>query len=323
MEDYSIDLSCVEMFDKDCSKILDKSQSVHLYVYNKDKAEWEKSDIGGVLYICERSSHPHYTLYIVNRQNSSKNFTQPLISSVELLLRPPHIFFRNSKNVFSLWFFAANDTSRIYDLLKRLISNVTFKERAFISSNKLPMDEPIKVLTPLPKLAPKTSNIKDLLSFANDEYVQRSSNEDDPPEPIAPAFDPAASLKFKLQNIALDALPLSSGFSECQFVSDLEKSFKASSALKVDNNASEIPVRSIKEDNDKINDELLRRLRRETNSLPVPESINSSNMSRSATVEGLSRNQLKAALIHLIENDEDFLTSLHVAYSESLNKRLH
>lgn len=60
-------------------------------------------------------------------------------------------------------------------------------------------------------------------------------------------------------------------------------------------------VRSIKEDNDKINDELLRRLRRETNTLPVQESISSANVSRSTLVEGLSRDQLKAALIHLIE----------------------
>lgn len=33
------------------------------------------------------------------------------------------------------------------------------------------MNEPVKVVTPLAKPASKSSNIKDLLSFANDEYV--------------------------------------------------------------------------------------------------------------------------------------------------------
>nr|CDS32439.2 mRNA decapping enzyme 1A [Hymenolepis microstoma] len=121
MDDSSIDLACIEMFDKDCLKVIDKSQCVHLYTYNKEKSEWEKSDIGGVLFVVERSSQPNFAFYIVNRQNSRKNFTQPLTSSVELLLRPPHIFFRTTKTVFSLWFFSSIDTERIYNLLKGLM----------------------------------------------------------------------------------------------------------------------------------------------------------------------------------------------------------
>ncbi|KAM3178871.1 hypothetical protein ACTXT7_001701 [Hymenolepis weldensis] len=241
MDDSSIDLACIEMFDKDCLKVIDKSQCVHLYTYNKEKSEWEKSDIGGVLFVVERSSQPIYTFYIVNRQNSKKNFTQPLTSSVELLLRPPHIFFRTTKIVFSLWFFSSVDTERIYNLLKGLISKVTLKERALLSSNMLTPNESSEIVAPVAKFAPKISNIKDLLSFATEEYVNRS-NGDDATQPTAPLFDPSKSLKFHLQDVALDALPLTPGFGDCQFASDLEKSFKASAAAasKVDNSVTEI-----------------------------------------------------------------------------------
>uniref|UniRef100_A0A5K3FC04 mRNA_decap_C domain-containing protein n=1 Tax=Mesocestoides corti TaxID=53468 RepID=A0A5K3FC04_MESCO len=39
-------------------------------------------------------------------------------------------------------------------------------------------------------------------------------------------------------------------------------------------------------------------------------------------VEGLTRGQLKAALLHLLEHDDNFLTSIHNAYVASLNRRL-
>ncbi|KAM3178870.1 hypothetical protein ACTXT7_001700 [Hymenolepis weldensis] len=98
------------------------------------------------------------------------------------------------------------------------------------------------------------------------------------------------------------------------------------------------------DDNDKINEELLRRLRIQ----------DSAHGSKSTMVEGLSKNQLKAAIIHLIEfvqsiiyvsdlitiskdvkpnlcssgleksvTDDDLMTKLHSAYTESLNKRLN
>ncbi|VDN99584.1 unnamed protein product [Rodentolepis nana] len=314
MDDSSIDLACIEMFDKDCLKVIDKSQCVHLYTYNKEKSEWEKSDIGGVLFAVERSSQPYFAFYIVNRQNSSKNYTQPLTSSIELLLRPPHIFFRTTKSVFSLWFFSSIDTERIYNLLKGLINKATLKERTVIPSNVLTSNKQSTTLAPVCNFAPKASNIKDLLSFATEEYNR--SNGDDAIHPIAPAFDPSKSLKFQLQDIALDALPLTPGFGDCQFASDLEKSFKASAATtsKLDNSVTETPVHAVKsDDNDKINEELLRRLRIQ----------DSSHGDKSPSVEGLSKNQFKAALIHLIETDDDLLSKLHSAYAESLNKRLN
>lgn len=71
------------------------------------------------MFVCERSCDPHYVFYIINRNDSTKNSTQPITSTLEILLRPPHMFYRTSLTIFSMWFCVANDCKRIYELLKR------------------------------------------------------------------------------------------------------------------------------------------------------------------------------------------------------------
>ncbi|CDS43214.1 mRNA decapping enzyme 1A [Echinococcus multilocularis] len=314
MDDGQIDLSVVQLFDKECVAILDKSPGVHLYVFSRLKLEWEKTDIGGVLFVCERSSNPQYVFHVINRNDSSKNSTQPITSTLEILLRPPHIFYRTSLTIFSMWFCVSNDCKRIYELLKRVINSISFKEKAvkdvfFLSPEKASLDEAVKITSPGP-------NIRQLLSSASEEF-ERSINEDDSSKSVAPALDPSNSLKFHLSHIAMDAPPITDS-TDCQFASDLERTLKEATTPKMEEAVTSIPVFSKKENEDKVNEELLRRLRNEAKMIRQDSKATFTN-----SVEGLTRSQLKAALLYMIENDDEFLTSIHSAYTESLNRRLH
>ncbi|VDM33227.1 unnamed protein product [Hydatigera taeniaeformis] len=355
MDDGQIDLSVVQLFDKACIKILDKSPGVHLYVFSRLKLEWvschlnamtvircqEKTDIGGVLFVCERSSDPHYAFHVINRNDSTKNSTQPITSSLEILLRPPHMFYRTSLTIFSMWFCVTSDCKRIYELLKRVINSISFKEKAakdvfFLPSTKPSLDEAVKLSSSGPSITAGCSSIRQLLSSASEEFEAceishfihaRSINEDGKPaifshplessKAVAPALNPSNSLKFHLSYIAMDAPPISDS-SDCQFASDLERTLKEETTPKLEEAVTSIPVFSKKETEDKVNGELLRRLRNDAKMIRQDSKTSFSN-----SVDGLTRNQLKAALLHLIENDDDFLTSIHSAYTERLNERLN
>ncbi|VDK21351.1 unnamed protein product [Taenia asiatica] len=332
MDDGQIDLSVVQLFDKECVKILDKSPGVHLYVFSKLKLEWEKTDIGGVLFVCERSSDPRYVFHIINRNDSTKNSTQSITSTLEILLKPPHMFYRTSLTIFSMWFCVGNDCKRIYELLKRVISDISLKEKAvkdifFLPPAKHSLDETVKMTSSGPSIPTGCSSIRQLLSSASEEF-ERSVNEDgrstlsfrhllESSKAVAPALDPSNSLKFHLSYIAMDAPPISDS-SDCQFASDLERTLKEETTPKLEEAVTSIPVFSKKETEDKVNGELLRRLRNDANMIRQDSKTNFTN-----SVEGLTRSQLKVALLHLIENDDEFLTSIHLAYAECLNKRLH
>lgn len=49
MDDGQIDLSVVQLFDKECIKILDKSPGVHLYVFSRLKLEWVSFLLGALM----------------------------------------------------------------------------------------------------------------------------------------------------------------------------------------------------------------------------------------------------------------------------------
>ncbi|KAL5968610.1 mRNA-decapping enzyme 1A [Taenia solium] len=299
MDDGQIDLSVVQLFDKECIKILDKSPGVHLYVFSKLKLEWEKTDIGGVLFVCERSSDPHYVFHIINRNDSTKNSTQSITSTLEILLKPPHMFYRTSLTIFSMWFCVGNDCRRIYELLKRVISDISLKEKAvkdifFLPPAKHSLGETVKMASSGPSIPAGCSSIRQLLSSASEEF-ERSVNEDESSKAVAPALDPSNSLKFHLSYIAMDAPPISDS-SDCQFASDLERTLKEETTPKLEEAVTSIPVFSKKGTEDKVNGELLRRLRNDAKMIREDSKTNFTN-----SVEGLTRSQLRVALLHLIE----------------------
>ncbi|VDL90386.1 unnamed protein product [Schistocephalus solidus] len=116
-----IDLSVLQKHDKTCVKILDKSPSVHLYSFNSEKTAWDKTDIGGVCFVCKHSTIPGHSFIILNRKNSKVNVSEPISWDFQLQIRKPYMMYKTVRGgIFSVWFFAPEDCTRIGNLLNRL-----------------------------------------------------------------------------------------------------------------------------------------------------------------------------------------------------------
>ncbi len=126
----NFDLKLVQGFDKGCMRILDKSPSVHLYNFNSKTIKWvgyniallllasqDKTTVGGVIFVCKRSTTPFYSFLLLNRSDAKTNIIEPINEEMLVEIETPYLLYKTRKAIHSIWFHGPNDCERIGRLL--------------------------------------------------------------------------------------------------------------------------------------------------------------------------------------------------------------
>ncbi|KAJ1969171.1 hypothetical protein H4R35_006214 [Dimargaris xerosporica] len=90
-----VNLQVLRRHDRSVTRIVDLASHVVIYRFNHSKNEWEKQGVEGTLFVYERSQVPYYSFMVMNRL-SLDNFCIAIKPSLEILLTPQFIIYRES-----------------------------------------------------------------------------------------------------------------------------------------------------------------------------------------------------------------------------------
>ncbi|CAD5115426.1 DgyrCDS4400 [Dimorphilus gyrociliatus] len=115
-----MNLTVLRQRDPYIVQIVDTASQVALYSFNSKDNEWEKTDIGGTLFVYSRSASPVYAFTILNR-NGPENQTEPIANNLEFQLQDPFLLYKTSKAIYGIWFYDKDECARIGQLMNSLV----------------------------------------------------------------------------------------------------------------------------------------------------------------------------------------------------------
>lgn len=115
-----MNLTVLRQRDPYIVQIVDTASQVALYSFNSKDSEWEKTDIGGTLFVYSRSASPVYAFTILNR-NGPENQTEPITNNLEFQLQDPFLLYKTSKAIYGIWFYDKDECARIGQLMNSLV----------------------------------------------------------------------------------------------------------------------------------------------------------------------------------------------------------
>ncbi|VDD82850.1 unnamed protein product, partial [Mesocestoides corti] len=276
------------------------------------------------------SVEPTYAFHVFNRKDSSKNVTQHITAELEIQVEPPYLLYKTRKCIYSMWFYEREDCVRIGNLIKELKSSIDSRKDPLLSRlQSLSVSSPAR--TPSGENPPshqedqpeKNASIIQILSMASAEFELTA-----PPKPAK--CDLGSEF---LQFLTRRDLPSGSQPSLPVWRQSAPEGGGQEGLLAVskkseehDTDAGYLEDTEGEDEDEPAPRTLLETLATPPHPLPPPSYTRTSSGHRREqhppVVEGLTRGQLKAALLHLLEHDDNFLTSIHNAYVASLNRRL-
>ncbi|KAK7102503.1 mRNA-decapping enzyme 1B-like isoform X2 [Littorina saxatilis] len=166
MADHPINLTTLQQQDPYITEILGMATQVHLYNYNqKIKNEWDKSDIGGSLFVYKRSACPIHGMMILNKQGM-ENWVEPISEQLDFQLSTPFLLYRCNKRIQGIWFYKPKECEDVGELMDNLREEAAAK----ISGTSGADSAQGKTLS----LGQKNVDIMQLLSGAQQRYESKT-----------------------------------------------------------------------------------------------------------------------------------------------------
>ncbi|CAI2350850.1 unnamed protein product [Caenorhabditis sp. 36 PRJEB53466] len=347
-------LAQLQKIDIAASKILDKMPFTTIYTIDPATKTWNNKQIEGTLFIYQRADRPYFSFLIANRSDPS-DFIEPLTMNHVLEENGNFILFnRPEVAIRALWFHHMEDKTRAFNLLKKLVdklkSSTTEQARAAAaaaakasapvaasapavpatnaapstSSKKLDLLQMIKVAqqssTPAQgsSAAPISAQLPPFLSNLIAPATEKPSDQGDPPVNTMPVL--LQKLMVQEQSRSLLKEP-GTAMSADELEKDLLKTAKPRLLQDIANSPSAISLAAISTKSvhgsegdgeaDVADGEVLD---------PLEASF---VVGSGATTPVLNKQQFISAISHLMQTDDEFVSQIHQAYVDALNRRLN
>ncbi|KAK5976524.1 hypothetical protein GCK32_002349 [Trichostrongylus colubriformis] len=343
-------LLSIQRIDPCAVAILDKTTHAAKYNFDVIEKAWTKTNIEGALFIIQRADKPYYSMIIANRQ-SLDDMVEPVNPLTKMNNEGHYLFFCKPDNqIYGLWFFSTEDCSRMYNLLKKLQEDIRAGKIPAppasdgVNSSNLPEsvappNESNQLLELLKTTQPASSthlgNHKDNppltarpSSSTQEKQEKPKLKEDD----IGVASGPISDMPVLLQKLMIQEQPklISKVGSAVLTSEDLEKDLIRSAKPKhcqfqemlTSGSAASLAAlsnRSIHGSDGEADANEVESIM--SSRAPVDDSI--FTVGSGATTPPLNKLQFAAALIHLMQTDDQFLAQIHQAYVDAINKRIN
>ncbi|XP_078310071.1 mRNA-decapping enzyme 1A-like isoform X4 [Crassostrea virginica] len=167
-EENRMNLAALQQRDPYISDIVDTATQVALYSFNPKSNQWEKTSIEGSLFVYKRSASPNNGFMILNRLGLN-NQIEPITKDLEFQLQDPFLLYRNSKEIYGIWFYDKDECARIGQLMNSLLQLAIDYHRAKSDVRQRRASESDSILDKEDS-TPKGVDILQMLSKAQHEY---------------------------------------------------------------------------------------------------------------------------------------------------------
>lgn len=130
MSESEINFKALKKIDPYIKNINLSCSNVALYNFNTHKAEWEKTEVEGTLFLFEREAEPKYGFTIMNRLNP-ENHIEPVTGHLDFQIQPPFLLYKNSESeIRGLWFYSGDECQKIGNRIQELVKEVEREQEA-------------------------------------------------------------------------------------------------------------------------------------------------------------------------------------------------
>lgn len=276
-----INLQALQNRDPFINKILDQAQRVCVYKFISEKREWERKDLEGTLFVYERSCEPYHGFVILSTV-SRDTFVQIIKPSMEFKHSPNYEAFLQYKvDVGDIYGLWFISTNDCPRVTKCLI-NLTVQVQAKESEEKKSI------------ISNGTADIFSLLNQAQEKFQEKRKQDITNPIPatVSRLF---AAQDNSSQNSSADEREL-----------ELKKALGI--IIKPPKNTNEVDQQQ--------HQRLMTPAEFQRKQIPQSPILIAPEANRQRQI---SKDTLRLLLIDMLHNDEEFITSLHNAYTEKQN----
>ncbi|WKY07348.1 hypothetical protein Q1695_007078 [Nippostrongylus brasiliensis] len=314
-------LLSIQRIDPCAVAILDKTTHAAKYNFDVVAKAWTKTNIEGALFIIQRADKPYYSMIIANRQ-SLDDMVEPVNPLTKMNNDGHYLFFCKPDNqIYGLWFFSTEDCTRMYNLLKKLQEEIrsgkipTPPTSDELSASNLPEsvappNESNQLLELLKTTQPTTSTVQNN-HRENAQSAPRPPSTQDKQEKERPKVkeEEVGSSVLTSEDLEKDLLrsakPKHAQFQEmltsCSAASLAALSNRSVHGSDGEGDANEIE--SIVSSRPQVDDPIFA-------------------FGSGTTTPPLNKLQFAAALIHMMQTDDHFLSQIHQAYVDAINRRI-
>jgi len=130
MSESDINFKALKKIDPYIERIVVSCSNTALYNFNTKRAEWERTEVEGTLFLFQREAEPKYGFTIMNRLNP-ENHIEPVTRQLDFQINPPFILYKNSENeIRGLWFYSGEECQKIGDRIQELVKEVEREQEA-------------------------------------------------------------------------------------------------------------------------------------------------------------------------------------------------
>ncbi|KAK6752507.1 hypothetical protein RB195_003743 [Necator americanus] len=342
-------LCSIQRIDPCAVAIIDKATHAAKYNFDVTAKAWTKTNIEGALFIIQRADKPYYSLIIANRQ-SLDDMVEPVNPLTKMNLEGHYLFFCKPDNqIYGLWFFSTEDCSRLYNLLKKLQEEIrsgkipTPPANDDVGSSNVPESvappNESNQLLDLLKSTQTTPSVQASIRDNHSSAARPSSSSQEKPDKEKPKLSeeqgptgaPVSEMPVLLQKLMIQEQPklISKVCSSVLTSEDLEKDLlrtakpKHAQFQEMYTSASAASLAALS--NRSVHGSDGEADANEVESIVssrAPADDSTFAICSGSTTPPLNKLQFASALIHLMQTDDHFLTQIHQAYVDAINRRI-
>ncbi|CAJ0603169.1 unnamed protein product [Cylicocyclus nassatus] len=342
-------LCSIQRIDPCAVAILDKATHAAKYNFDVSAKAWTKTNIEGALFIIQRADKPYYSLIIANRQ-SLDDMVEPVNPLTKMKLEGHYLFVCKPDNqIYGLWFFSTEDCSRLYSLLKKLQEEIrsgkipappTSEETGTLPQSVAPPNESNQLLDLLKSTQPASSaqgnNRENHFSTMYTSSISQEKTDRDKPktkdEDMGTTGAGVTEMPVLLQKLMIQEQPklISKVSSSALTSEDLEKDLLRTAKPKHAQFQQEMYGSVSAASLAALSNRSMHGSDGEADANEV-DSVSSRavgddsafTIGSGTTTPPLNKMQFAAALIHLMQTDDQFLSQIHQAYVDAINRRIN
>lgn len=329
LQDDSINLRALRKIDDNIQEILFSAGQVAIYYFNLDDTQWKRKEIEGALFLVKRGLQPEYSFVVINKL-STINLVQRITKDFETNVQLPYLMYKNTENeIYCVWFYVKDNcvalNEKISDIIDKMKKNQLFSH-SINQLNGLSSNNANSTNSDLLKMILSVEN-----NNAHEAESQKPSQAAIPTELLKPiAQRRSVNLKDLFEshlNISnANTNEMSTPLKGDDIVIDPDTPYQF---LREENVKNNFPLNISKSNNSTINlsevkdskssqDNFIKQPQFPANSSLFDPKTPKANESESSMY--LTMEQLKKTMIYLLQNDADFLHSIHTTYVNAIKK---
>lgn len=318
------------------------------------EGKWKRKEIEGALFFVRRSVTPEYAFVVLNKLNTM-NLVQKITKDLETNVQQPYLMYKNSENeIYCVWFYDRDNCPRLNSKIVDAIANL--KKEAVLAHSKNSLNQ-FNGLNTNSSNSTNSDFLKKMLSVdnnsssAHEAEVLKKQQQIHQPQPLLQPLQPNVQIDLAKPIAQRRSLNLKDLF-ESQLTVSSSDAFstplKGNEPIFPVKQEPVTPYQYLRDESAKNNNNSFSTPRAsQANLISTPEvkpppvvlesmlqphklaasaaalyeaNKNAHKSNDTETPLYLTMEQLKKTLIYLLQNDADFLHTIHTAYVGAIKK---